>query len=58
MTVPPSPKTTIFSTVRIYTRYGNTTDREVQKAYHELAMKWHPDKNAGSEDVQNCLPSF
>jgi hypothetical protein len=36
----------------------SATDREVKKAYHELAMKWHPDKNAGSEDAQNCLPSF
>ncbi|WP_433696151.1 J domain-containing protein [Paraburkholderia phenoliruptrix] len=29
----------------------HATDEEIKRAYRKAAMKWHPDRNAGSEDV-------
>lgn len=28
----------------------NSTDDDIKKAYRKLALRWHPDRNQGSED--------
>lgn len=31
----------------------NANDKQIKKAYRQLSMKWHPDKNQGSKEAEN-----
>ncbi|HEY4298579.1 MAG TPA: J domain-containing protein [Paraburkholderia sp.] len=40
--------TTLYDTLGVHT---HATDDEIKRAYRKAAMKWHPDRNNGAEEV-------
>ncbi|HEX7913035.1 MAG TPA: J domain-containing protein [Paraburkholderia sp.] len=39
---------TLYDTLGVHT---HATDEEIKRAYRKAAMKWHPDRNTGAEEV-------
>lgn len=39
---------TLYDTLGVHT---HATDEEIKRAYRKAAMKWHPDRNSGAEEV-------
>ena len=39
---------TLYDTLGVPT---HATDEEIKRAYRKAAMKWHPDRNSGAEEV-------
>jgi DnaJ-class molecular chaperone len=40
--------TTLYDTLGVH---AHATDDEIKRAYRKAAMKWHPDRNSGAEEV-------
>jgi curved DNA-binding protein CbpA len=36
----------------------NATEIEIKKAYRQLAMKWHPDKNPGNKEAEEIFKAI
>ncbi|MEA3130971.1 MAG: hypothetical protein QOF46_2766 [Paraburkholderia sp.] len=39
---------TLYDTLGVH---AHATDEEIKRAYRKAAMKWHPDRNSGAEEV-------
>src|ERR1700756_4851352 len=39
---------TLYDTLGVH---AHATDEEIKRAYRKAAMKWHPDRNNGAEEV-------